>query len=275
MMNIEKLNIEKLNIEKPIVFLDLETTGINLTNDRIIEICMIKENLNGTREEFYSRINPESIRISKEASEVHGITNEDLLNEPKFCEIADKIIEFINGCAIGGYNIIQFDLPILSEEFGRCGKSYNFKKHQIFDSYLIWTKSETRTLTDAVKRYLEENHTHAHQAKADVEAAAKILKKQLKEYSFLYSSIDDLLNKTTGLKNSLDLSSKFVRNDEGSVILTVGKHKNKTINQILAEDANYFKWMYEMSDFPSDTKLIAKQIYEKFTITNKISHSSR
>jgi len=254
-----------MNINKPIVFFDLETTGINVTTDRIIEICMIKENPDGTTEELYSKLNPEPVMISAEATAVHGITNEDLVGEPKFSELADRIIEFIDGCAIGGYNIIRFDLPLLLEELVRCGKPYNFKKHQIFDSYRIWTKSETRTLTGAVKRYLGEDHTYAHQAKADVEATAKILKRQLEEYGSLYQSIDELAEQTSELKNSVDLSGKFARNEDGSIIFTIGKHKNKTVNQIFSEDAGYFKWIYEVADFPSDTKLIAKQIYEKFS----------
>lgn len=253
-----------MKLQKPIVFFDLETTGINTTTDRIVEICMIKENPDGSTEELYSKFNPYPVMISPEASAVHGIQNADLVNEPKFAEFADRIIQFLDGCAIGGYNIIRFDLPLLLEELVRSGKPYNFKKHQIFDSYLIWTKSENRTLSGAVKRYLGESHEHAHQAKADVEATAKILKKQLEVYSTLYEDIDDLVEQTSNLSNSLDLSGKFARNGEGSIILTIGKHKNKTINQIYSEDAGYFKWIYEAADFPSDTKLIAKQIYEKF-----------
>lgn len=257
-----------MNLQKPIVFFDLETTGLNITTDRIIEICMIKENPDGTVEELYSKFNPHPIMISPEASEVHGIKNEDLLNEPSFSEFADRIIQFIEGSSIGGYNIIKFDIPLLLEELVRCGKPYNFKKHQIFDSYQIWAKSESRTLTGAVKRYLGESHTHAHEAKADVEATSRILKKQLEEYASLYQGIDDLAEKTSELNDSIDLSGKFKRNSEGSIILTIGKHKNKTISQILSEDSGYFRWMYEIADFPSDTKLIAKQIYEKFSQSN-------
>lgn len=257
-----------MKMKKSIVFFDLETTGLSVTSDKIIEISMIKENPDGTTEELYSKFNPYPVLVSKEAEAVHGMSAEDLINEPSFADKASDIIAFFEGCDIGGYNIIHFDLPLLFEELARSGKIYDFKKHTIYDSYKIWTKSETRTLSGAVKRYLGESHEHAHQAKADVEVTARILKKQIEEYAAQYGSAEEMAIQTAELSNKIDLSGKFGKNAEGQVIITFGKHKDKTIQQIYSDDNGYLKWMFEKAEFPTDTKLIAKAIYEKLSTVN-------
>lgn len=248
---------------KPIVFFDLETTGLNQKTDRIIEICMLKENPDGTVEELYSRFNPFPVEVSPEAELVHGISNGDLMIEPSFSEKADDIISFLEGCDIGGYNILYFDIPMLFEELYRCGKPYDFRKHTIYDSYKIWTASESRTLTGAVKRYLGESHTHAHSAKGDVEVTARILKEQIKQYSDQYASPEDMAQVTSEMKNKIDFAGKFAKNSEGSIVITFGKHKDKPVSQIHEEDPGYLQWMYEKAEFPTETKLIARNIYAK------------
>jgi DNA polymerase-3 subunit epsilon len=251
-------------MKNPIVFFDLETTGINQKNDRIVEMYMYKENPDGTTEEFYSRFNPYPVPVSTEAESVHGISSVDLQNEPNFSEKTKEVIQFIQGCDLGGYNIIHFDIPMLYEEIYRAtGETYNFKDHRIFDSYKIWIKSETRTLTGAVKRYLNRDHEHAHSAKADVLATAEILKKQLSEYNSLYESSESMAEETAELNDKLDFSGKFGKNKEGKIVITFGKHKDKSVQQVYTEDSGYLKWIYEIADFPTDTKLIAKKIYEK------------
>jgi DNA polymerase-3 subunit epsilon len=251
-------------MKNPIVFFDLETTGLNQKNDRIVEMYMYKENPDGTTEEFYSRFNPYPVLVSPEAESVHGMSNEDLQNEPQFSEKVNEIIQFIQGCDLGGYNILSFDIPLLFEEIYRANETvYNFKDHGIFDSYKIWIKSESRTLSGAVQRYLNRDHENAHSAKADVLATAEILKKQLIEYSSLYESVESMAETTAELSNKLDFSGKFGKNNEGQIIITFGKHKDKPVQQVYSEDTGYLKWMYEIADFPTDTKLIAKRIYEK------------
>lgn len=250
-------------MKKPIVFFDLETTGINVQTDRIIEISMIKENPDGTQEEFYSKFNPYPIEVSEEAQRVHGMSTMDLINEPEFSEKLNEIISFIEDCDLGGYNIISFDIPLLFEEMARCGKIYNFKKHTIFDSYKIWMASEPRTLTGAAKRFLNESHENAHSAKFDVDVTLRIFKKQVEEYSNQFDSLEDMAKISANMEKRLDFSGKFEKLESGQVIITFGKHKGKTIEQVFNEDSNYFKWIYEKTDFPTDTKLISKNIYEK------------
>ena len=251
-----------MNITKPIVFFDLETTGLNTQQDRIVEICMIKVHPDGEREELYSRVNP-TIPVPERAAEIHGLDDVMLSMEPTFAEIAPKVKSFIEGCDLGGYNIVKFDIPLLSEELSRAGINHSFRQHKVFDSYLIWVKCESRDLTGAVKRFLGEDMVDAHRAKADVEATGKILMKQLKEFGDAFESASELADETSGLKDKLDFAGKFVKNDNNQIVITFGKHKDKPVQQINTEDNGYLKWMFEVADFPTETKLLAKQIYEK------------
>lgn len=251
-------------MKNSIVFFDLETTGLSQKNDRIVEIYMLKQNPDGTEEELYSRFNPYPVMISPEAEAVHGISNEDLQNEQPFHMKANDIIEFIKDCDLGGYNILGFDIPMLFEEIYRAtGKAHDFKKHRVFDSYKIWMKSESRTLSGAVQRYLGKTHDHAHSAKGDVKVTADILKKQIAEYTLQYDSADIMADQTSELTGKVDFSGKFGKNELDQIVITFGKHKDKTVQQVYMEDNGYLKWMSDIADFPTDTKLIAKGIYEK------------
>ena len=256
-----------MNIQKPIAFFDIESTGLSQTRDRIVELYIEKHNPDGSIDEFYSRFNPYPIEISEMASSVHGITMEDVKNEPAFSEKADEILAFISDSDLGGYNILSFDIPMLFEEFIRSGKMFDYRKHRIFDQYRTWTQYEPRTLTGAVKRFLGEDLNDAHRAKADVKATAQIFFKQMEEWN-----IDDLThlhNVTTELDKKVDLSGKFAKNAEGEITLTFGKHANKSISDIFTEDPEYFRWMYEKAEMPSDTKMIARRIYIKMSEKNE------
>lgn len=149
-------------MKKPIVFFDLETTGLSQTKDRIVEMYMRKKDDNGEIHEFYSRFNPFPVEISEMASSVHGITAEDVANEPRFEEKSQEILDFIKDCDLGGYNILNFDLPLLFEEFIPAGKMLDYRKHRIFDAYRMWTHYEPRTLTGATKRFLDRDLKDAH-----------------------------------------------------------------------------------------------------------------
>jgi DNA polymerase-3 subunit epsilon len=251
-------------MKNSIVFFDLETTGLSQKNDRIVEIFMLKQNPDGTEEELYARFNPYPVRVSPEAEAVHGISNEDLQSEQPLHFKAKDIIEFIKDCDLGGYNILSFDIPMLFEEIYRStGIAYDFKKHRIYDSYKIWMKSESRTLTGAVQRYLGKSHDHAHSAKGDVIMTAHILKKQIAEYASQYETDETMADLTSEIKDKVDFSGKFGKNQLDQLVITFGKHKDKPVQQVYMEDSGYLKWMFENADFPTDTKLIAKGIYEK------------
>lgn len=259
-----------MKIENPIVFFDIETTGLSQTNDRIVEIYMLKKNPDGTEEEFYSRFNPYPVQVSKEAEDLHGLSNEDLMSEPGFKEKSRDILAFIEGCDIGGYNILGFDLPFLTEEFIRCGIDYSFarphtKGIRIFDVYKIWTESEPRNLIGASKRFLKEDLVNAHQAKADVIATARVFEKQLEEFGNMYEDVNDLAELTSKLKNKLDLSGKFIINENHQICLSFGKYKDKTVQEIFRDDSGYFLWMAEKSDMSNEVKKLAKSIYEKLS----------
>ena len=245
-----------MKINKPIVFFDLETTGLSTASDRIVEIYMLKKNPDGTEDEFYSRFNPYPVPVGKEAEEMHGLSLEVLQNEPSFSERAKEILEFLSGSDIGGYNIINFDLPFLTEELIRSGINYSFRSHRIFDSWKIWTMSEQRNLKGAVKRFTGEDLEGAHQAKNDVIATAKIFESQLNVFGHLYDDMDQLSEITSELKDKLDLSGKFRITENKEIVLTFGKHKDKTV-----------QWIFEKSEMPNDVKRIAKSLYEKFKAT--------
>lgn len=256
-----------MNITKPIAFFDIESTGLNTIKDRIVELYIARKNPDGTIDEFYSRFNPYPVEISESAANVHGITMEDVANEPTFKDKAEEILSFIEGSDLGGYNIMSFDIPMLFEEFIRAGKMFDYRKHRILDSYRMWTQYEPRTLTGATRRFLGRELTDAHRAKGDVQATLEIFFKQCEEWSI--DDLDLVSKTTTEIDKKMDLSGKFIKNENGDVVLSFGKHANKTVQQIYTEDAEYFRWMYEKAEMPTDTKMIARRIYVKLSEKNE------
>lgn len=252
-----------MTLQKPIAFFDVETTGLSTTKDRIVEICIIKYNVDGTTDKFYSLVNP-TINIPEDVSALHGISNEDVVNSPTFAELADSILEFIGDADLGGYNILHYDIPLIFEEFLRAKKLFDYRKRRILDSYRIWTQYEARNLKGALNRFLGIELQNAHTAEADVTATAGIFFKQM-EMWFDETEFDRLHNETTELDKKLDLSGKFAKNESGEVTLTFGKHSGKTVQTIFAEDQEYLRWMYEKAEMPSDTKMIAQKIYSKLS----------
>lgn len=249
-------------MNKPIVFIDLETTGLDILKDRIVEIGMTKVFPDGKREKFYSLINPEK-DIPKEATEIHGINNEKVKSSPTFKTISNDIYSFIDNCSVGGYNIYNYDLPLLAEEFNRVGKQFNLMKIKIIDVYKILVKKESRKLGEIYRKYTGKILDNAHSAEADIEATIEIFEKQ-KELFDLSEDVDVIHDETIDNKDFVDFQGKFRKNETGAIIVTFGKHKNKTVSQIAKEDPRYFKWIAE-SDFQSSTKNVASLIYEKIS----------
>lgn len=254
----------KIKLTRPIVFFDLETTGLNVGKDRIIEISMIKLNVDGTREKYYSLVDPDGFPISEGAQEKHGYSNADLLGHPKFKDIAKDVYEFVKDCDLGGYNAKRFDVQVLVNELLVSGIFLNTKKVNIIDSFLIMTVMEPRTLEGAYKYYTGNKLEGAHSAEVDIEATLEIFEKQIDKYEDLPSTMDEISDLTIrDRKKTVDLAGRFIQDDKGNICFNFGKHKDKTVFEVFKEDANYFNWMIDKADFPLETKYIATKIIKK------------
>lgn len=244
-----------MKLTRPIVFMDLETTGLSIAEDRIIEMCMIKiseSNKDGVS--YYRRINPQGKQISSEAFSKHGIKNEDLIMCPTFEDLSEEIFDFIKDCDLGGYNCKKFDIPLLIEEFLRCKISINVKNFNIVDVFKILNVAEPRSLEATYKRFLGKELSGAHNAEYDIIATIEILE-QLEKHFELPESAKELDNYAFEKDNSVDLENKL-KWKEDKIIFNFGKYKDKTIQEVYKIDASYFDWIISSSDMTRYTKSI-------------------
>jgi DNA polymerase-3 subunit epsilon len=253
----------KLNLRNPICFFDLETTGINITQDRILEIGMIKMMPNGEILRKSNVLNP-TIPIPLESSLIHGIYDADVKDKPTFKEVAKEYARFLEGSDLGGFNILKFDIPILVEEFLRNGVEFDFSRKKIIDAQKIFHMMEKRTLSAAYKFYCNKDIQDAHTAEADAEASMEVLIAQVERY--IGQDVTDGLGKKIGeIRNDMDalnkitaselvdLAGRMVRNDKGQEVFNFGKHKSKAVVMVLKQEPSYYDWMMN-GDFPLDTK---------------------
>ena len=247
----------KLNLKNPLVFFDLETTGVNVTKDRIVEIALIKIYPNGKEEEKLWRINPE-IPIPKEASEIHKIYDKDIKNAPVFKEVAKTIAQFIEGCDLAGFNSNRFDIPLLAEEFLRTNVDIDMRNRKFVDVQTIFHKMEQRTLSAAYKFYCQESLENAHSAMADTKATYEILKAQLDRYEELENDID-YLNKISSYHKNADFAGQIIFNKNDEEIINFGKYKGQTVENVLQKDQGYYNWIMN-ADFPLYTKKVLTEI---------------
>ena len=248
-----------LKLKRPIIFFDLETTGVDTARDRIVEISMVKVGVDGQKQVKTRRINPE-MPIPAEATAVHGITDEDVKGEPTFKQIAKSLAQFIEGCDFGGFNSNRFDLPVLVEEFMRAGVDVDFKRRKYVDVQNIFHKKEQRTLVAAYKFYCDKDLEQAHSAQADTMATYEVLKAQLDRYPELQNDIDYLAEFSTR-GESVDFAGRIGLNDKGEEIFNFGKYKGKTLVEVFTKiDPSYYSWMMN-GDFPQYTKKIITEIY--------------
>jgi DNA polymerase-3 subunit epsilon len=241
----------KLNLKNPIIFFDLETTGLDIANDRIIEIAYIKVYPNGNEESFTYRINPER-PIPAESTAVHGITDEDVKDCPTFKQMANKIAADFKGCDLAGYNSARFDLPMLAEEFLRADVDIDLSTRKMVDVQTIFHKKEQRTLSAAYKFYCKADLTDAHAAMADTQATYEILKAQLDVYPDLQNDMAFLADYTCTSKN-VDFAGRIVYNDKGVEVINFGKYKGQPVADVLQNDPGYYGWIMG-ADFPLTTK---------------------
>ena len=247
----------ELNLRKPLVILDLETTGVNIASDRIIEFSALKVSPGGAEEWLTLRINP-GIPISPEATRVHGITDADVANEPSFKDVARRIASFFEGCDLAGFNSMKFDIPILSEEFLRVNVDFNPARHRYVDVQVIFHKKEQRTLSAAYKFYCGMELENAHSARADTAATYEILKAQLDRYPDLENDIEKL-SAYSAFNNNVDLAGRIVFNEGGIEVFNFGKHKGKPVESVFREEPSYYSWMMN-GDFPLNTKQVITAI---------------
>ena len=247
----------KLKLTKPLCFFDLETTGTDVSKDRIIEIAIIKVNIDGSRESLEIRLNP-GIPIPPESTLIHGITDEMVANEPKFKDKARNIYNFLKGCDLAGFNSDRFDIPLLVEELLRADLDFDFKNTKTIDVQNIFHKMESRTLSAALKFYCDKELTDAHTAIADANATLDVLIAQLDRYSELEPNVD-FLNDFSTRKKTADFAGFLIYNKDDEICFGFGKHKGKKVNEILKEEPGYFGWILN-ADFPRYTKKILTEI---------------
>ncbi len=246
-----------LNLKRPIAFLDLETTGINVSNDRIVEFSILKIHPNGKEEWLSSRINPE-IPIPAKTTAIHGIKDEDVVNCPTFREVAKNLANYLEGCDLAGYNAIKFDIPVLAEEFLRANIDFNFTKRRYVDVQVIFHKKEQRTLTAAYLFYCKKELQGAHGSKADTAATYEILKSQLDRYQDLENDIEKLADFSC-FNSSVDFAGRIILDEKGVEIFNFGKHKGKPVEAVFKDEPAYYSWMMN-GEFPLYTKKILTEI---------------
>ncbi len=247
----------KLNLTKPICFFDLETTGVNVVKDRIVEISILKIYPNGNKESHTWRVNPEC-PIPQEASEIHGIYDEDVADEPTFKERSIQIYDLIKGCDLAGFNSNRFDIPLLAEALLRAEVDFSFKNASFVDVQTIFHKKEKRTLEAAYKFYCNKNLEDAHSAEADTNATYEVLESQLERYPDLENDIKWLADFSKHKKKA-DFAGFIVYDKEGRETFSFGKHKGKTLEEILDKEPGYFGWM-ENAQFPLYTKKVLTEV---------------
>lgn len=240
----------KLQLINPIAFIDLETTGINISADRIVEIAIVKIAPDGTKQVKRKLINP-LVPIPAGATEVHGITDEMVKDAPTFKQVANEVKQFLDGCDIGGYNSNRFDMPLLIEEFLRAGINFVIQGRKFVDVQKVFHLMEQRTLTAAYKFYCDKNLEDAHSAEADATATWEILLAQVERYEQLGTTIESIV-KFTGEDDIIDFARRFIR-VKGVEVFNFGKHKGKPVEQVIKEEPQYYDWMMK-GDFAMDTK---------------------
>ncbi|MDG1933568.1 MAG: 3'-5' exonuclease [Flavobacteriales bacterium] len=259
-----------LQLKKPIVFFDLETTGIKVAVDRIVEISILKIFPNGNKESKTWLVNP-TVPIPEETTLIHGITNEKVVNEPTFSELSDDIYRLIENCDLAGFNSNKFDIPLLAEEFLRAGIEFNMKNRKAVDIQNIFHKLEQRTLIAAYKFYCDKDLTNAHSAKADTNATYEILLAQLDKYSELENNIDFLSEFSERGGKFADLAGFIRYNQKGEEVLSFGKYRDITLKQIWNNNPGYFSWI-KQADFPLYTKNIMNNFATKMKLEKKFKN---
>lgn len=255
-----------LKLSRPLAFFDLETTGVNIATDRIVEIYILKVNPDGSSTTKHKFINP-GIPIPKESSDIHGITDDQVKDAPPFKEVANELKQFIDNADLAGFNSNRFDIPLLMEEFLRAGIDLDMSHRKLVDIQHIFHMMEKRTLAAAYKFYCEKDLVDAHSAAADTTATWEILNAQLKRYEQLGDSVDSILNHI-GEEKIVDFARRMIYDNDGMEIFNFGKHKGRRVTDVLNSERQYYDWMMK-GDFPLHTKQKLTEILNRSLLTKK------
>lgn len=251
-----------LKLQKPLAFIDLETTGVNLGADRIVEIAIVKVTPDEKKQVKRKLINPE-MSIPVASSDIHGITDEMVQNAPTFKQVANEIKQFLDSCDLAGYNSNRFDIPLLVEEFLRTGLEFDLRGRRLLDVQRIFHMMEQRTLGAAYKFYCNKTLEDAHSAEADATATWEILLAQTERYPNIGNTVEELV-RFTGEEEIVDLARRFVM-ENGVEVFNFGKHKGRPVADVLKAEPQYYDWMMK-GDFPLHTKQKLTEMLNRFLL---------
>ncbi len=273
----------ELKLKRPIAFIDIETTGLQVATDKIVEISIVKIHPNGKREIKTRRINPE-MPIPKESSEIHGIYDDDVKDEPTFKQLARSLDDFIKNCDLAGYNSNKFDIPLLAEEFLKAGIDFEVENRSLLDVQNIFHKMEQRTLVAAYKFYCEKDLTNAHSAEADTMATLEIMESMLDRYADTVFKdkkgniskpiVNDVkaLSEFSTVNRHVDLIGHIVYNEQNEPIFNFGKYKGVLVSEVFAKEPSYYDWMMK-GQFPEYTKKVITKLKVKNAFSGNIKLS--
>ena len=250
----------KLNLKRPIAFIDLETTGVSLSTDRIVEIAMVKILPDGNKQAKRKLLNPQ-IPIPQSATDIHGITDAMVKDAPTFKQSANEIKQFIDGCDLGGYNSNRFDIPMLMVEFLRAEMDIDLSRQKMVDVEHIFYVMEPCTLSAAYKFFCNKELENAHSAEADINATIEVLEAQLDRYSQLGNSTESILE-VIGEDKIIDYARRFIYDEKGEEVFNFGKFKGKPASYVFKVEPHYYDWMMK-GDFALHTKMKATELFNK------------
>ena len=255
-----------LQLTRPVAFIDLETTGVNLSSDRIVEIAIVKLLPDGSRQTKRKLINP-LMPIPASSSDIHGITDEMVKDAPSFKDAGNEIKQFLENCDLGGYNSNRFDIPMLMEEFLRAGMEVDLSDRKMIDVQHIFYQMEPRTLSAAYKFFCNKELANAHSAEVDINATIEVLEAQILRYPQLGSSVTSVLS-VIGEEKIVDYARRFIFDDKGVEVFNFGKYKGKSVCDTLKYEPQYYDWMMK-GDFPMHTKKKLTELFNRALLKNK------